>query len=68
MVGEQPILEPGKSFEYTSACPLATPTGNMRGEFEMMRVDSSDAGTQNPHTFLANIAEFGLDMQQAAIA
>ena len=68
MVGEKPILEPGKSFEYTSACPLATPTGNMRGEFEMIRVDNSDAGTQNPYTFLANIAEFGLDMQQAAIA
>lgn len=40
----------------------------MRGEFEMIRVDNSDAGTQNPYTFLANIAEFGLDMQQAAIA
>ena len=68
VVGETPILEPGKSYEYTSACPLSTPIGNMKGEFEMMKVDTIDPDTQKPQTFLANIAEFGLDMQQAAIA
>jgi ApaG protein len=31
VVGEQPWLEPGQSFAYESACPLRTPTGNMRG-------------------------------------
>ena len=34
VVGEQPMLEPGESFEYTSFCPLPTSTGNMRGSFE----------------------------------
>ncbi len=40
----------------------------MKGEFEMMKVDTIDPDTQKPQTFLANIAEIGLDMQQAAIA
>ena len=33
VVGEQPLLTPGESFEYTSFCPLPTSTGNMRGSF-----------------------------------
>ncbi len=36
MVGEQPILQPGKSFEYQSACPLYTTFGTMEGEYEMV--------------------------------
>ena len=36
VVGKQPVLEPGQSFEYTSACPLRTPTGNMRGTYQML--------------------------------
>jgi len=36
VVGEQPVLAPGESFTYTSACPLRTPTGNMRGLYEMI--------------------------------
>ncbi len=35
VVGEQPILEPGDSFEYTSGTPLATPSGFMGGSYEM---------------------------------
>ena len=35
VVGEQPVLAPGESFEYTSACPLSTPFGNMRGTYQM---------------------------------
>lgn len=35
VVGEQPELAPGAVFEYSSFCPLTTPTGNMRGTFEM---------------------------------
>ena len=31
VVGEQPVLEPGEVFEYTSGTPLATPSGFMRG-------------------------------------
>ena len=37
VVGEQPVLEPGQSFEYTSGCPLPTPFGSMTGRFEMKR-------------------------------
>ncbi len=35
VVGEQPTLEPGESFEYTSGTPLATPSGFMKGAYEM---------------------------------
>jgi ApaG protein len=30
VIGQQPTLQPGQSFEYTSGCPLATPVGTMR--------------------------------------
>jgi ApaG protein len=32
-VGEQPIIQPGKSFDYVSGCPLNTPSGAMVGHF-----------------------------------
>ena len=67
VVGETPVLEPGKSFEYNSACPLATPTGTMQGEFEMIRVNDIDPSTRKPASFQAKIAEFALDMQQAVM-
>lgn len=36
VVGEQPILKPGTAFEYSSGCPLTTPTGIMRGTYQMV--------------------------------
>ncbi len=33
IVGQQPLLGPGESFEYTSGCPLPTPVGTMRGTY-----------------------------------
>jgi ApaG protein len=39
VVGEQPTLAPGESFEYTSACPLGTPFGTMHGTYRMVTVD-----------------------------
>jgi len=36
VVGEQPIIEPGKAFEYSSGCPLTTPFGSMHGEYQMI--------------------------------
>jgi ApaG protein len=36
VVGAQPILAPGESFKYSSWCPLKTPTGSMRGEYQMV--------------------------------
>lgn len=37
VVGEQPVLEPGQSFQYSSWCPLETPTGMMHGTYQMLR-------------------------------
>ena len=36
VVGEQPVLEPGASFDYVSGCPLTTPTGAMEGRYFMI--------------------------------
>lgn len=33
VVGRQPLLQPGESFEYTSGCQLRTPNGSMQGSF-----------------------------------
>ena len=52
VVGEQPILEPGEHFEYTSFCPLPTPIGSMHGSYQML----TDTGEK----FDANIPEFQL--------
>jgi ApaG protein len=35
VVGEQPVIAPGGSYDYVSGCPLATPMGQMRGTFGM---------------------------------
>ncbi|MEJ1996293.1 MAG: Co2+/Mg2+ efflux protein ApaG [Limibacillus sp.] len=35
VVGEQPTLPPGEAFQYTSGCPLSTPSGIMVGHYEM---------------------------------
>jgi ApaG protein len=39
VVGEQPVLHPGESFQYTSGCPLKTPSGVMRGTYQMVTAD-----------------------------
>jgi ApaG protein len=39
VVGKQPLLGPGEHFEYTSGCVLETPTGQMRGTYEMLASD-----------------------------
>lgn len=41
VIGEQPVLAPGESFQYSSWCPLQTPTGFMRGAYRMVRPDGS---------------------------
>lgn len=52
VVGEQPVLNPGEAFEYTSGCPLTTPYGAMEGQYEMVLEDQS--------TFYAQIGRFEL--------
>jgi len=53
VVGEQPVLEPGEIFEYTSGTPLATPSGFMVGSYYM--VDNAGA------SFSVSVPAFSLD-------
>ncbi|NBX73301.1 MAG: Co2+/Mg2+ efflux protein ApaG [Alphaproteobacteria bacterium] len=53
VVGEQPVLEPGDSFSYTSGTPLATPSGVMRGHYSFTN--------EKRETFAATIPAFSLD-------
>lgn len=39
VVGEQPVIAPGGSYDYVSGCPLATPTGAMQGSYRMTAAD-----------------------------
>ena len=42
VVGQQPLLEPGKSFEYPAGCPLTTPFGSMTGSYRIQRSDGTE--------------------------
>jgi len=57
VVGEQPILAPGQSFEYTSGCPLPTSFGTMHGTYQMI--------TAKGEQFDATIAPFTLSEPHA---
>lgn len=39
VVGDQPVLDPGESYDYVSGCPLQTPTGSMEGSYGMVDAD-----------------------------
>jgi ApaG protein len=54
VVGAQPLLQPGESYEYTSGTSIATPVGTMRGSYQMVATD----GTR----FEAAIPEFTLSV------
>ncbi len=54
VVGKQPLLPPGESFEYTSGCPLPTPVGTMRGTYHCVG--------ENGVPFEVDIPEFVLAM------
>ncbi|MBL8628716.1 MAG: Co2+/Mg2+ efflux protein ApaG [Rhodospirillaceae bacterium] len=53
VVGEQPVLKPGESYDYTSGCPLETPSGIMVGSYEMRTPDGG--------SFWVDIPAFSLD-------
>jgi ApaG protein len=57
VVGHQPLLKPGESFEYTSGTRLATPYGTMRGTYFCM--------TEEAQPFEVPIGEFGLAVASA---
>jgi ApaG protein len=54
VVGEQPLIEPGESFTYTSGCPLPTPSGVMVGSYEAIGEDGK--------VFSVDIPAFSLDI------
>lgn len=54
VVGEEPMLKPGESFEYTSGVPLPTPSGFMRGTYGMVKA-------QDRTKFDIEIPAFSLD-------
>ena len=53
VVGEQPVLKPGESFEYTSGCPLSTPVGTMRGSYQMQTANRALLQVEIPEFTLA---------------
>lgn len=57
VVGEHPLLKSGESFEYTSYCPLSTPSGSMQGQYQMERLDGQ--------RFNVEIGAFSLEMPHA---
>jgi ApaG protein len=57
VVGHQPVLKPGESFEYTSWTRLRTPHGTMRGTFFCM--------TEDARSFDSPVHEFGLTLASA---
>lgn len=59
VVGEQPVLDPGEAFEYTSGTPLPTPSGFMRGTYHMLVVDTGEE-------FDAAVPAFSLDSPHQA--
>ncbi|MEI6158324.1 MAG: Co2+/Mg2+ efflux protein ApaG [Roseococcus sp.] len=54
VVGEQPVLDPGESFDYTSGTPLQTPSGFMRGTYHMIVTGTGEE-------FDAAVPAFSLD-------
>ncbi|MFP1632865.1 Co2+/Mg2+ efflux protein ApaG [Zhengella sp. ZM62] len=58
VVGEQPVIAPGGQYEYTSGCPLPTPSGIMQGSYTMSDAD----GRQ----FDVDIPAFSLDIPGVA--
>jgi ApaG protein len=57
VVGEQPVLEPGQRFEYTSGVPLPTASGFMAGRYQMV--------TANGEPFEIDVPTFSLDSPEA---
>ena len=53
VVGHQPMLKPGESFEYTSGCSLKTPVGTMKGTYQMVGEDGTRFDAEIPEFVLA---------------
>lgn len=56
VVGLQPHLAPGQTFEYDSACPLTTPSGSMKGTYQMLSKSGENFDIEIPEFFLVSPA------------
>ncbi len=54
VVGLQPKIQPGQSFEYESACPLTTPTGSMKGSYSMVTENGDNLQIDIPEFYLVS--------------
>lgn len=52
VIGEQPLLGPGQSFEYTSGCAIPTSFGTMRGSYQMQAEDGTEFDAEIPEFLL----------------
>jgi ApaG protein len=59
VVGEQPVLQPGESFEYTSGCRLRTPTGTMHGQYHCVADDGTPFNADIPMFVLDALSHLG---------
>jgi ApaG protein len=48
VVGAQPVIAPGESFQYTSGCPLETASGSMSGRYQMMSASGENFEAEIP--------------------
>ena len=53
VVGKQPLLKPGESFQYTSGSALSTPVGTMKGSYQMVAEDGTHFDAEIPEFTLA---------------
>jgi ApaG protein len=53
VVGAQPLIKPGESFQYTSATAIATPVGTMKGSYQMVAEDGTHFDAQIPEFTLS---------------
>lgn len=69
VVGEQPKLEPGESFEYTSGVPLSTPSGIMSGSYTMEISPGTNPGESDAgKSFEVEVPAFSLDSPYESVS
>ncbi len=58
VVGQQPTVKPGETFQYSSFCPLPTPTGSMEGTYLMVNTKGEQLEVQIPRFVLAEPSQY----------
>ncbi len=59
VIGEQPVIEPGATYQYSSYSPMPTPVGNMRGSYLMRQVATGETfQAKIPLFFLRDLRQF----------